>query len=77
LHDHGRPPEREFPPYLVHHVDLAHVLAACHVFQRDCAAPPFAAGDDPARAVHVDGRGIVEALDRVYEAAGLLKELGR
>jgi len=32
--------------------------------------------DDQARAVHVDVRGIVEALDRVYKAAGLLKELG-
>jgi hypothetical protein len=31
--------------------------------------------DDQARAVHVDGRGIVEALDRVYKAAGLLQEL--
>jgi hypothetical protein len=31
--------------------------------------------DDQARAVHVDGRGIVEALDRVYKAAGLLREL--
>ena len=32
--------------------------------------------DEQARAVHVDVRGIVEALDRVYKAAGLLKELG-
>jgi hypothetical protein len=32
--------------------------------------------DDQARAVHVDVRGIAEALDRVYKAAGLLKELG-
>jgi hypothetical protein len=32
--------------------------------------------DDQARAVHVDVRGIVEALDRVYKAADLLKELG-
>jgi Peptidase S46 len=32
--------------------------------------------DEQARAVHVDVRGIVEALDRVYKSAGLLKELG-
>jgi hypothetical protein len=32
--------------------------------------------DEQARAVHVDVRGIVEALDKVYKAAGLLKELG-
>ena len=32
--------------------------------------------DEQARAVHVDVRGIVEALDRVYKAGGLLKELG-
>jgi hypothetical protein len=32
--------------------------------------------DDQARAVHVDVRGIAEALSRVYQAAGLLKELG-
>ena len=32
--------------------------------------------DEQARAVHVDVRGIVEALDRVYKAAPLLKELG-
>jgi len=32
--------------------------------------------DEQARAVHVDVRGIVEALDKVYQAAGLLKELG-
>jgi hypothetical protein len=32
--------------------------------------------DEQARAVHVDVRGIVEALDRVYRAADLLKELG-
>jgi hypothetical protein len=32
--------------------------------------------DEQARAVHVDVRGIVESLDRVYKAAGLLKELG-
>src|ERR1035437_5697623 len=32
--------------------------------------------DEQARAVHVDVRGIVEALDRVYKAAELLKELG-
>ena len=32
--------------------------------------------DEQARAVHVDVRGIVEALDRVYKAADLLKELG-
>ena len=32
--------------------------------------------DEQARAVHVDVRGIVEALERVYKAAGLLKELG-
>ena len=32
--------------------------------------------DDQARAVHVDVRGIAEALDRVYKAAELLKELG-
>jgi hypothetical protein len=33
--------------------------------------------DDQARAVHVDVRGIVEALDRVYRSVALLKELGR
>jgi hypothetical protein len=32
--------------------------------------------DDQARAVHVDVRGIAEALDRVYKSANLLKELG-
>jgi hypothetical protein len=32
--------------------------------------------DDQARAVHVDVRGIAEALDRVYKAAELRKELG-
>jgi len=32
--------------------------------------------DEQARAVHVDVRGIVEALDRVYKATELLKELG-
>ena len=32
--------------------------------------------DEQARAVHVDVRGIAEALDKVYKAAGLLKELG-
>jgi hypothetical protein len=32
--------------------------------------------DEQARAVHVDVRGIVEALDRVYKAGDLLKELG-
>jgi hypothetical protein len=32
--------------------------------------------DEQARAVHVDVRGIVESLDRVYKAATLLKELG-
>jgi hypothetical protein len=32
--------------------------------------------DDQARAVHVDVRGIVEALDRVYKSKNLLKELG-
>ena len=32
--------------------------------------------DEQARAVHVDVRGIVEALSKVYRAAGLLKELG-
>jgi hypothetical protein len=32
--------------------------------------------DDQARAVHVDVRGIAEALSRVYKAAELLKELG-
>jgi hypothetical protein len=32
--------------------------------------------DEQARAVHVDVRGIVDALDRVYNAADLLKELG-
>jgi hypothetical protein len=32
--------------------------------------------DEQARAVHVDARGIVEALNKVYHAAGLLKELG-
>jgi hypothetical protein len=32
--------------------------------------------DEQARAVHVDVRGIVESLDRVYKAADLLKELG-
>jgi len=32
--------------------------------------------DEQARAVHVDVRGIVEALDRVYKAVDLLKELG-
>ena len=32
--------------------------------------------DDQARAVHVDVRGIVEALDRVYKSVELLKELG-
>ena len=32
--------------------------------------------DEQARAVHVDVRGIVEALDRVYKSADLLKELG-
>ena len=32
--------------------------------------------DDQARAVHVDARGIAEALRKVYKADGLLKELG-
>jgi hypothetical protein len=32
--------------------------------------------DEQARAVHVDVRGIVESLDRVYKATDLLKELG-
>jgi hypothetical protein len=32
--------------------------------------------DEQARAVHVDAGGIVEALDKVYKAAGLLKEIG-
>jgi hypothetical protein len=32
--------------------------------------------DEQARAVHVDVRGIAEALDKVYKAAELLKELG-
>jgi hypothetical protein len=32
--------------------------------------------DEQARAVHVDARGIVEALQQVYKAAALLKELG-
>jgi hypothetical protein len=32
--------------------------------------------DEQARAVHVDVRGIAEALDRIYKAADLLKELG-
>ena len=32
--------------------------------------------DEQARAVHVDTRGIVEALDKVYGATGLLTELG-
>jgi hypothetical protein len=32
--------------------------------------------DDQARAVHVDAGGIVEALDKVYKAAALLKEIG-
>jgi hypothetical protein len=32
--------------------------------------------DEQARAVHVDVRGIVESLERVYKASGLLKELG-
>lgn len=32
--------------------------------------------DEQARAVHVDVRGIVEALEKVYQATGLLKELG-
>lgn len=31
---------------------------------------------DQARAVHVDARGIVEALEKVYKASALLKELG-
>jgi hypothetical protein len=31
---------------------------------------------DQARAVHVDVRGIAEALEKVYKASGLLKELG-
>ena len=31
---------------------------------------------DQARAVHVDVRGIAEALDKVYKANALLKELG-
>jgi Peptidase S46 len=29
-----------------------------------------------ARAVHVAGQAIVEALDKIYKATGLLKELG-
>ena len=33
--------------------------------------------DEQARAVHVDVRGIIEALDKVYGAAALVKELGR
>ena len=32
--------------------------------------------DEQARAVHVDVRGIVEALAKIYQAAPLLKELG-
>ena len=37
---------------------------------------PTCSADEQARAVHVDVRGIVESLDRVYKAADLLKELG-
>ena len=33
--------------------------------------------DEQARAVHVDVRGIVEALTTVYKSAGLLKEIGQ
>ena len=32
--------------------------------------------DDQARAVHVDAGGIVEALNKVYKASALLKEIG-
>jgi hypothetical protein len=32
--------------------------------------------DEQARAVHVDARGIVEALDKVYKAKALLEEIG-
>jgi hypothetical protein len=36
----------------------------------------FLYAGDQARAVHVDARGIVEALDKVYKAGFLLRELG-
>ena len=36
----------------------------------------FLYSDEQARAVHVDARGIAEALEKVYKAAELLKELG-
>jgi len=36
----------------------------------------FLYSDEQARAVHVDARGIVMALDKIYKASGLLKELG-
>jgi hypothetical protein len=32
--------------------------------------------DEQARAVHVDARGVVEALEKIYKATGLLGELG-
>jgi len=35
----------------------------------------FLYSDDQARAVHVDARGIVEALEKVYKATELLKEI--
>jgi hypothetical protein len=35
----------------------------------------FLYSDDQARAVHVDARGIVEALEKVYKATDLLKEI--
>jgi hypothetical protein len=35
----------------------------------------FLYSDEQARAVHVDARGIVMALDQIYKAAGLVKEL--
>jgi len=37
----------------------------------------FLYSDDQARAVHVDARGIAAALEKIYKAAGLLKELGQ
>jgi len=36
----------------------------------------FLYSDEQARAVHVDARGIVAALEKIYKASGLLRELG-
>ena len=54
-------------------LQVRHLLAHIRVVE---PAVALCQTDEQARAVHVDVRGIVEALDRVYKAADLLKELG-